>query len=47
MKIKLKTQKWATDPKWAQKWGVLFCTPFFNVLGLAELPLGGLKGHKY
>ena len=24
-------QKWATDPKWAQIWGVLFCTPtFFN-----------------
>jgi len=24
-----KTQKWATDPKWAQIWGVLFCTPTF------------------
>jgi hypothetical protein len=23
-----KTQKWATDPKLAQKWEVLFCTPF-------------------
>jgi hypothetical protein len=43
-----KTKKWATDPKWAQKWGVLFCAPVFNFLGPCELPLGGLKlGNNY
>jgi hypothetical protein len=41
--MKLKNQKWATGPNWGQKWGVLFCTPFFNSLGPGKLPLGGLN----
>jgi hypothetical protein len=43
LKIKLKTQKWATDPKWVHFWGVLFCTPVFHFLVPGELSLGGLK----
>jgi hypothetical protein len=32
-KIKLKTQKWATDPKLGPKLGVLLCTPLFSFFG--------------
>jgi hypothetical protein len=47
LKIELKTQKWATDPKWAHFWGVLFCNPhFFHFLGAAAMRMGGPKPDK-